>query len=131
MDAANMTLGRLASQIASRLRGKHRTDYSPHTDCGDFVVVINSSKIHLSGNKLKNKIYYKHTGFVGHVKQESAGDLLGRKPEEVIEKAVWGMLPKGPLGRDMFKRLKAFPGAEHPHKAQVKKELKFDSATAA
>ncbi|MGI4851289.1 MAG: 50S ribosomal protein L13 [Janthinobacterium lividum] len=119
IDAERMVLGRLASYIALRLRGKHRPDYTPHVDCGDHIVVINAEKVHLTGNKLKDKIYYWHTGYVGGVKERRAGQLLeGRFPERVVQKAVERMIPKTPLGRQQFGNLRVYAGAEHPHVAQ-------------
>lgn len=119
IDAERMVLGRLASYIALRLRGKHRPDYTPHVDCGDHIVVINAEKVHLTGNKLKDKIYYWHTGYVGGIKERRAGQLLeGRFPERVVQKAVERMIPKTPLGRQQFGNLRVYAGAEHPHTAQ-------------
>lgn len=119
IDAERMVLGRLASYIALRLRGKHRPDYTPHVDCGDHIVVINAEKVHLTGNKLKDKIYYWHTGYVGGVKERRAGQILeGRFPERVVQKAVERMIPKTPLGRQQFSNLRVYAGAEHPHVAQ-------------
>ena len=119
IDAERVVLGRLASYIALRLRGKHRPDYTPHVDCGDHIVVINAEKVHLTGNKLKDKIYYWHTGYVGGVKERRAGQLLeGRFPERVVQKAVERMIPKTPLGRQQFGNLRVYAGAEHPHVAQ-------------
>jgi len=119
IDAERMVLGRLASYIALRLRGKHRPDYTPHVDCGDHIVVINAEKIHLTGNKLKDKVYYWHTGYVGGIKERRAGQILeGRFPERVVQKAVERMIPKTPLGRQQFGNLRVYAGAEHPHVAQ-------------
>jgi len=118
IDATDQILGRLASQIALRLRGKHKTTYTPHADTGDYIVVVNAEKIAVSGKKLDDKIYYHHTGYPGGIKSETLGKRLARKPESVLEQAVKGMLPKNPLGRAMFKKLKIYSGAEHPHDAQ-------------
>lgn len=118
VDASGKTLGRLATEIARRLRGKHKVEYTPHMDTGDYIVVINAKDIRVSGNKRKDKIYYHHTGFPGGIKSISFEKLIAKKPEQVIEKAVKGMLPKGPLGRDMYRKLKVYPGAQHQHSAQ-------------
>jgi|TARA_B100001142_G_C14009824_1_gene529979 large subunit ribosomal protein L13 len=118
VDASGKTLGRLATEIARRLRGKHKAEYTPHMDTGDYIVVINAKDIRVSGNKRKDKIYYHHTGFPGGIKSISFEKLIAKKPEQVIEKAVKGMLPKGPLGRDMYRKLKVYPGAQHQHSAQ-------------
>lgn len=118
VDAEDKTLGRLATEIALRLRGKHKAEYTPHVDTGDYIVVINAEKITVTGNKAKGKIYYHHTGFIGGIKSISFEDLIERAPERVIEKAVKGMLPKGPLGRAMFRKLKVYAGTEHQHSAQ-------------
>ena len=118
VDASGKTLGRLASEIARRLRGKHKPEYTPHVDTGDYIVVINAEKIRVTGAKLKDKIYYRHTGYIGNLKSESLGHLLERAPELVLERAVKGMLPRNPLGRQMFKKLKVVRGTEHPHQAQ-------------
>ena len=118
VDASGKTLGRLASEIARRLRGKHKPEYTPHVDTGDYIVVINAEKIRVTGAKLKDKIYYRHTGYIGNLKSESLEHLLERAPEQVLERAVKGMLPRNPLGRQMFKKLKVVRGTEHPHQAQ-------------
>lgn len=118
VDAEGKTLGRLATEIALRLRGKHKAEYTPHVDTGDYIVVINAEKITVTGNKAKGKIYYHHTGFIGGIKSISFEDLIERAPERVIEKAVKGMLPKGPLGRAMYRKLKVYAGSEHQHSAQ-------------
>jgi len=123
VDAAGKTLGRLATQIAKILMGKHKVTYTPHVDNGDFVIVINADKIHVTGKKLDKKIYYKHTGYFGHLKEETLKQKLQRKPEEVIYLAVRGMLPKNKLRKRMLKRLKIYAGPEHPHKAQNPKPL--------
>ena len=118
VDATGKTLGRLASELAIRLRGKHKPEFTPHVDTGDYIVVINTDKIRVTGNKLQNKIYYRHTGYIGNLKSESLEHLLERAPELVLERAVKGMLPRNPLGRQMFKKLKVVRGTEHPHQAQ-------------
>lgn len=118
VDATGKTLGRLASELARRLRGKHKPVYTPHVDTGDYVVVINAEKIRVTGRKMKDKIYYRHTGYVGNLKSESLEKLLQRAPERALELAVKGMLPKNPLGRRMLRKLKVVRGAEHPHQAQ-------------
>lgn len=118
VDAEDKTLGRIATEIASRLRGKHKPEYTPHVDTGDYIVVINAEKVRVTGNKAKGKIYYSHTGYVGGLKQISFEKLIDKAPERAIEFAVKGMLPKGPLGREMFRKLKVYAGAEHKHTAQ-------------
>jgi len=118
VDAAEKTLGRLASEIAHRLRGKHKPEYTPHVDTGDYIVVINAEKIRVTGKKTTDKIYYSHTGFIGGIKDISFEKLIDKAPERVIQSAVKGMLPRNPLGRAMFKKLKVYAGAEHPHSAQ-------------
>ena len=125
VDADGQTLGRLATEIAKRLRGKHKPEYTPFMDTGDYIVVINTSKIKVTGNKTSDKMYYHHTGYPGGIKSESFEKLLARKPEEVLEKAVRGMLPKGPLGRAMFRKLKVYAGETHNHVAQQPQVLKF------
>ncbi|MEL0658756.1 MULTISPECIES: 50S ribosomal protein L13 [Psychromonas] len=118
VDAEGKTLGRLATEIALRLRGKHKAEYTPHVDTGDYIIVINAEKVTVTGNKAKGKIYYHHTGFIGGIKAISFEDLIVRAPERVIEKAVNGMLPRGPLGRAMYRKLKVYAGTEHQHSAQ-------------
>lgn len=118
IDAAGKTLGRLSSQVAHRLRGKHKPEYTPHVDTGDHIVVVNADKIHATGNKMKDKMYHRHTGYIGGIKSISLEKLLVKSPTTVIETAVKGMLPKGPLGRQMFRKLKVYAGADHPHTAQ-------------
>lgn len=118
VDARGKTLGRLASEIAKRLRGKHKPEYTPHMDTGDYIVVINARDVRVSGNKARDKVYYSHSQYPGGIKSLTFEQLLEKKPEEVIEKAVKGMLPKGPLGRDMFRKLKVYAGSEHKHTAQ-------------
>ncbi len=126
VDAQNQILGRLASQIAHRLRGKHKPEFAPHMDNGDFIVVVNCEKIKVTGNKLQKKQYYHHTGYVGNLKSISLEKQLQQKPEEVLRTAVRGMLPKNRLGRAMLKKLKIYAGAEHPHQAQEPKTLTFE-----
>ena len=118
VDAKGQTLGRLAVRIAKVLRGKHRPTYTPHLDTGDFVVVINAEKVAVTGQKATDKVYYHHSMYPGGLKTESFQKFLAGKPEEIIEKAVWGMLPKNRLGRDMVKKLKVYSGENHPHQAQ-------------
>ncbi|WP_372929815.1 50S ribosomal protein L13 [Shewanella putrefaciens] len=118
VDADGKTLGRIATEIATRLRGKHKPEYTPHVDTGDYIIVINAEKVTVTGNKAKGKTYYSHSGFPGGIKQISFEKLQAHKPEMIIEKAVKGMLPKGPLGRAMFSKLKVYAGAEHNHAAQ-------------
>lgn len=123
VDAAGKTLGRLSAEIASRLRGKHKPEFTPHVDTGDYIVVINAAQVRVTGRKATDKIYYSHTGFVGGIKAISFQKLIEKAPERTIQTAVKGMLPKGPLGRAMFKKLKVYAGNEHPHAAQQPKEL--------
>src|SRR5688572_30692886 len=118
VDAAGKTLGRLATEIARRLRGKHKPDYTPHVDMGDYIVVINAEKIQVTGNKAKDKVYYRHSGYPGGIKQITFEKLLAKRPEQIIEIAVKGMLPKNILGREMYRKLKVYKGQEHPHTAQ-------------
>ena len=125
VDAAGMTLGRLASEIASVLRGKNKPIYTPHMDTGDYVIVINAEKVAVTGRKLDQKIYYKHSDYVGGMKQATLREKLNKKPEEVVEHAVKGMLPKGPLGREMYKKLFVYAGPEHKHAAQKPETLTF------
>ncbi len=123
VDAENIVLGRLATRIANVLRGKHKPVYTPSVDTGDFVVVINAEKITLTGNKLADKVYYSHSGFPGGIKSSNAGELLAKKPEELIRKAVKGMLPRNKLARQMLKKLKVYTGGAHPHDAQQPAQL--------
>jgi large subunit ribosomal protein L13 len=123
VDADGVILGRLAAKVAVVLRGKNKPTFTPHTDVGDFVVVVNAEKVKLTGNKLLQKIYQRHTGYPGGIKVVNAKTLLDKKPEEVIISAVRGMIPKNSLGRQMLKKLKVYRGNEHPHKAQMPKEL--------
>jgi large subunit ribosomal protein L13 len=123
VDAAGKTLGRLSTELARRLRGKHKPIYTPHVDTGDYLVVINAEKVAVTGKKLDDKKYHRVTGYVGNLKTQSLKQVLATHPERVIEIAVKGMLPKNPLGRAMFKKLKVYPGAEHPHAAQQPQPL--------
>ena len=124
IDATDMTLGRLAAKVATILRGKHKPTYTPHIDCGDYVIVVNASKVNLTGNKLDKKIYYNHSGYPGGLRERTARTMIENYPEEMIERAVKGMLPKGRLGRQMYKKLFVYAGSEHPHQAQQPVELK-------
>jgi len=123
VDASGKTLGRLATQLAVHLRGKHKPEYTPHVDTGDNIIVLNAEKIRVTGDKLMNKIYYWHTGAIGGIKSRSLEKMLEQHPERVIELAVKGMLPKNTLGRKMFKKLHVFAGEKHPHTAQQPKPL--------
>ena len=125
VDATGMTLGRLASEIAKVLRGKNKPIFTPHIDTGDYVIVINAEKVAVTGKKLDQKIYYKHSAYVGGMKETTLKEKLAKKPEEVIEHAVKGMLPKGPLGREMYKKLFVYAGPEHKHAAQKPEVLTF------
>ncbi len=125
VDAAGQTLGRLATEIASRFRGKHKPEYTPHVDTGDYIVVINAEQVRVTGNKTSDKIYYSHTGFPGGIKEISFEKLIAKAPERVLEAAVKGMLPRNPLGRDMYRKLKVYAGTNHPHAAQQPQELKI------
>lgn len=123
VDATDKVLGRLAADIATRLRGKHKPEYTPHVDTGDYIVVINAEKVRVTGRKSSDKIYHHHTGYIGGLKSISFEKLIEKAPERTIQGAVKGMLPRGPLGRAMFGKLKVYAGAEHPHAAQQPKEL--------
>ena len=123
VDASDKTLGRLATELARRLRGKHKPEYTPHVDTGDYLVVVNAEKIAVTGNKMDDKVYHHVTGYIGNIKSISLKDLLASHPERAIEIAVKGMLPKNPLGRQMFRKLKVYKGAEHPHAAQQPQAL--------
>ena len=125
VDAQGQTLGRLASRIATVLRGKHKPGFTPHVDCGDYVIVVNADKVHTTGQKLTQKKYYRHSGYPGGLREISLRDQLQKFPERVIEYAVRGMLPKNKLGRQMFKKLKVYPGPSHPHQAQQPQSLEF------
>jgi len=126
VDASDKTLGRLASDIAHRLRGKHKAEYTPHVDTGDYIVVVNAGNISVTGRKMKDKMYHHHTGYPGGLKSISLEKLLDKAPERALQNAIKGMLPKNPLGRQMFRKLKIYPGAEHPHAAQLPQVLDFD-----
>lgn len=125
VDAEGKTLGRLASQIAAILRGKHKPTFTPHTDTGDFVIIVNAEKIHLTGNKMNDKIYRRHTGYPGGMKEVAAKDLLERRPTRALELAIKGMLPHNRLGADMYRKLKVYAGPEHPHAAQLPEKLEI------
>ena len=125
VDAEGQTLGRIATEIASRLRDKHKPEYTPHVDTGDFVVVINAEKVRVTGNKAKDKMYHHHTGFPGGLKSFSFEKLMDRAPDRVLKLAIKGMLPRTPLGRAMFKKLKVYAGNEHPHAAQQPQALQL------
>ncbi|ATX81375.1 LSU ribosomal protein L13P [Mariprofundus ferrinatatus] len=126
VDASDLVLGRLATQVATVLRGKHRPQYTPHADCGDHVIVINAEKVAVTGNKESDKVYYRHTGFAGGLKSITLGKQRAQHPERIIEAAVKGMMPKGPLGRSMLKKLKVYAGSDHPHTAQQPEALKLN-----
>ncbi len=123
VDMDGVVLGRAASKIASILRGKHKPTFTPNTDCGDFVIVLNAGQAKLTGNKLKQKMYRHHTLYIGHLRERTAEKMIAEKPEEVIRRAVWGMLPSGALGRQMMKKLKIYSGSTHDHEAQKPREL--------
>ena len=125
VDAADKTLGRLATEVASRLRGKHKPEYTPHVDTGDYIVIINAEKVTVTGNKPTKKIYYSHTGYPGGIKDITFEKLMEKAPERALQSAVKGMLPKGPLGREMFRKLKIYVGSEHPHAAQQPQTLEL------
>ena len=125
IDAEGKTLGRMATEIAHRLRGKHKPEFTPHVDTGDYIVVVNAEKVAVTGNKLNQKIYHKHTGYIGNLKSTPLKDMLAKHPERVIEIAVKGMLPKNSLGRQMYRKLKVYAGSEHPHAAQEPKTLEI------
>lgn len=125
IDAEDKTLGRLATEVARRLRGKHKAIYTPHVDTGDYIVIINAEKVRVTGNKAKDKIYYTHSGYMGGLKEINFEDLIKKAPERVIEKAVKGMLPKNSLGRTMFRKLKVYAGKEHGHAAQQPQALEI------
>jgi len=125
VDGTNQTVGRIASKIAAVLRGKNKAYYTPHVDCGDYVIIINAEKVQLTGNKFHDKVYLNYSGYPGGKKEEAAEDLIKRRPEVIMERAVKGMLPKNRLGRKMIKKLFVYAGANHPHAAQQPKEFKF------
>ena len=123
VDATDKTLGRLASEVAFRLRGKHKPEYTPHVDTGDHIVIVNAEKVKVTGRKMENKIYHHHTGYIGNLKSIPLGDLMDKHPTRAIESAVKGMLPKNKLGRAMYKKLHVYAGPEHPHAAQQPADL--------
>ena len=125
VDATDKALGRMASEIAGRLKGKHKPIYTPHVDTGDYIVVINAEKVRVTGSKMEDKMYHRYTGYVGGLKSMSLQEMKAKHPERVIEKAVKGMLPKNPLGRAMFRKLKVYAGSEHKHVAQQPQPLEF------
>jgi large subunit ribosomal protein L13 len=125
IDADNVVLGRLATQVANLLRGKHKPMFAPHVDTGDFVIVVNASKVALTGNKRVSKLAYRHSGYPGGLSATAFGDLLEKDPRKAVEKAVWGMLPKNRLGRQMLRKLKVYAGPEHPHQAQKAKPFEI------
>lgn len=125
VDATDKTLGRLSTEIAMRLRGKHKPIYTPHVDCGDYIIVINAEKVKLTGNKENQKVYRHHTGYMGGLRERSYKEMLAKHPERIIEKAVKGMLPKNTLGRQMYTKLKVYAGAEHNHQAQKPEVLEL------
>ena len=125
VDAAGKTLGRLSTEVAKVLRGKNKAIYTPHIDTGDYVIVINAAQVKVTGKKLDQKVYYHHSDYVGGMKETTLREMMAKKPEQVIEFAVKGMLPKGPLGREMFTKLHVYAGAEHPHAAQKPETLEF------
>ena len=123
IDATDKTLGRMATEIARRLRGKHKAEYTPHVDTGDYIVVVNADKVRVTGNKFQDKMYYRHTGYPGGIKEANFSKMIETRPERVVEIAVKGMLPKNPLGRAMYRKLKVYAGPEHKHSAQQPKTL--------
>lgn len=125
IDAENKTLGRLATEVARRLRGKHKPEYTPHVDTGDYIVIVNAANVHVTGKKETDKIYWRHSGYPGGIKGTSVAVMREKHPERIIEKAVKGMLPRNPLGRAMFRKLKVYAGAEHPHAAQQPQVLEL------
>lgn len=125
VDASGKTLGRLASEIATRLRGKHKPEFTPHVDTGDYIVVVNADKVHVTGKKAEDKMYYHHTGFPGGIREANFSTLMAKKPEKAIELAVKGMMPRNPLGRAMLGKLKVYAGGEHPHTAQQPQPLEL------
>jgi large subunit ribosomal protein L13 len=127
VDATGKTLGRLATQIAEVLRGKNKPDYTPHIDVGDFVVVVNAERVRVTGNKREQKLYHRYSGYPGGLRSRTLGDMLERRPEEVIRLAVKGMLPRGPLGRAQLRKLKVYAGPDHPHAAQKPEPLEIDA----
>ena len=126
IDAENLPLGRVATKAATVLRGKHKATFTPHIDCGDYVIIINADKVKLTGNKVNDKMYYNHSGFPGGLRERNAKTMLEKYPEEMVERAIKGMLPNGPLGRQMYRKLFVYAGSEHTHAAQKPTELKID-----
>ncbi|CAM2913467.1 50S ribosomal protein L13 [Legionella worsleiensis] len=126
VDASNKVLGRLATEIARRLRGKHKAEYTPHVDTGDYIIVTNADKVTVTGRKFKNKMYHRHTGFPGGIKSVTFEKMQAHNPVKIIEIAVKGMLPKNPLGREMYRKLKVYVGSDHPHTAQQPKQLEIE-----
>lgn len=126
IDAEDKNLGRVAAKTAHMLRGKHKPTFTPHVDCGDFIIIVNASKVNLTGNKLDKKIYYNHSGYTGGLRERTARTMRENYPIEMMERAIKGMLPKGRLGRQMYKKLFVYAGGEHPHTAQQPVELKMD-----
>lgn len=126
IDAENLPLGRVATKAATVLRGKHKATFTPHIDCGDYVIIINADKVKLTGNKVNDKMYYNHSGFPGGLRERNAKTMLEKYPEEMVERAIKGMLPNGPLGRQMYRKLFVYAGSEHNHTAQKPTELKID-----
>ena len=125
VDATDKTLGRLASELARRLRGKHKPEFTPHVDTGDHIVVVNAARVRVTGNKMRDKMYYRHTGYIGNLKSTNLAGLMEKHPEQALELAVKGMLPKNSLGRAMFKKLRVFAGPEHSHEAQQPQVLEI------
>ena len=125
IDASDVTLGRLASRVAHMLRGKHKATYTPHIDCGDYIIIVNADKVRLTGNKLDKKIYYNHSGYVGGLRSRTAREMIEKYPVEMVERAVKGMLPHNRLGRSMYKKLFVYAGGEHPHMAQKPEVLEI------
>ena len=125
VDAENQTLGRLAAAVARRLRGKHKASYTPHVDTGDYIVVVNAEKVRVTGKKRTDKVYYRHSGYPGGIKAARFEEMIAKHPERVIENAVKGMLPRNPLGRAVFRKLKVYAGSDHPHSAQQPKSLQL------
>ncbi len=126
IDAENQTLGRLATEVARRLRGKHKPEYTPHVDTGDFIIVVNADKVRVTGNKEHGKVYWRHSGYPGGIRGTTVAEMRATHPERIIEKAVKGMLPRNPLGRAMYRKLKVYAGAEHPHAAQQPAALELN-----
>ena len=125
VDASGKTLGRLASEVAKILRGKNKPQFTPHEDCGDYVIIVNAAKVNVTGKKMNQKVYYNHSDYVGGMRETTLAEMMDKKPEKVVELAVKGMLPKGPLGRAMLKKLHVYAGPEHNQQAQKPEELKF------